>query len=122
MAAPDHSGDDRPRRGGYLIAVAVSAIAHVGIVIFVLFVVPKLFGAETPAPLSYSVKIVDSIPAGDLGTRLPAINSEPPAPKRHAAKPEETPPPPQARPTPPPPDDKNAIALNTLKQTPTPTP
>ncbi len=121
MAAPGHSGDDRPARGGYLMALAASAIAHAGIVIFVLFIVPKLFGSETPPPLSYSVKIVDSIPAGDLGTRLPAINSEPPAPERHATRPEEPPPPAKARPTPPPPDDKNAIALNTLKRTPTPT-
>jgi TonB family protein len=122
MAAPGHSGDERPARRGYLIAVAVSAIAHIGIVIFVLFSVPKLFGAETAPPLAYTVKIVDSIPAGDLGMRLPAINSEPPPPERHAAKPEEPPPPVKAEPTPPPADDKNAIALNTLKQTPTPKP
>jgi TonB family protein len=122
VAVPGHSGDDRPSRAGYLIAVAVSAIVHVAIVVFVLFIVPKLFGSETPPPLSYSVKIVDSIPPGDLGTRLPAINSEPPAPERHATKPEEPPPPAKARPTPPLPVDKNAIALNTLKQTPTPTP
>jgi TonB family protein len=124
MAAPGHSGDEQPRRGGYLIAVAVSAIAHIGIVIFVLFIVPKLFGAETPPLLAYTVKIVDSIPAGDPGTRLPAINSEPPPPAHQAAKPKEPLPPlpEKAEPTPPPADDKNAIALNTLKQTPTPTP
>jgi len=122
VAVPGHSGDDRPSRGGYLIAVAVSAIAHVGIIVFVLFIVPKLFGAETAPPPSYSVKIVDSIPAGDLGTRLPAINSQPPVPERHAEKPP-PPPPMKARPTPPPPeDDKNAIALNSLTPTVTPTP
>jgi TonB family protein len=121
VPAPDRSGgDERPARSGYLLAVAVSAVAHVAIIIFVLFIVPKLFGSEMPLPAAYSVKIVDSIPAGDLGTRLPAINS---APERHAAKPPEPPPPAKAAPTPPPPpDDKNAIALNTLKLTPTPTP
>lgn len=122
MAVPGHSGDERPSRGGYLIAVAVSAIAHVGVVIFVLFIVPKLFGAETAPPPAYTVKIVDSIPAGDLGTRLPAIDSEPPPqPARHAEKPPE-PPPVKARPTPPPEDDRNAIALNALTPTATPTP
>ncbi|HEX3409090.1 MAG TPA: TonB family protein [Candidatus Binataceae bacterium] len=123
MAAPDGNGNERPSRRGYLLAVAVSALAHVGIVIFVLFVVPKLFGAEKPPPLAYTVKIVDSIPAGDLGTRLPAINAEPP-PTRHAEKSREEEPPAPAKvaPTPPPVEDKNAIALNTRKQTPTPTP
>jgi len=108
VAVPGHSGDDRPSRGGYIIAVVVSAIVHIGIVIFVLVIVPKLFRSETPPPLSYSVKIVDSIPAGDLGTRLPAINSAPPPPvsapppERQATKPEE-PPPIKAPPIPPPP-------------------
>ena len=124
MAAPTLSGNDQRARSGYIVAVVVSAIVHVGVVIFVLFVAPKLFGSETPPPTSYSVKIVDSIPAGDLGTRLPAINVEEPPPERHAAKPEEPPPPPpeKALPTPPPDNDKNAIALNTLTRTPTPTP
>ena len=125
MAAPVLSGDDKPARAGYIAAVAVSAIAHVGIVLFVLFIVPKLFGSETPPPASYSIKIVDSIPAGDLGTRLPALNAEEPARERHAAKHEEPPPPKppeKAQPPPPPDNDKDAIALNTLKQSPTPTP
>jgi TonB family protein len=121
VAVPGHSGDDRPSREGYLIAVAVSAIVHVALVIFVLFIVPKLFGSETLAPTSYSIKIVDEIPAGDPGTRLPAINSEPPMPERHAAKPAPTPPPVEAKPTPPPPDDKNALALNSLTPTVSPT-
>jgi TonB family protein len=125
VAAPGLSGDDRRSRSGYVIAIVVSAIAHVVVVIFVLFVVPRLFASETPAPLSYSVKIVDNIPAGDPGTRLPAINGEvPPPPERHAAKPEPTPPPLPEKPlpTPPPVNDENAIALNTMTRTPTPTP
>lgn len=125
MAAPGLSRDDRRSRSGYVIAIIVSAIAHLGVVIFVLFVVPRLFASDTPAPLSYTVKIVDSIPAGDLGTRLPAINGElPPPPERHAAKPEPTPPPLPEKPlpTPPPVNDENAIALNTMTRTPTPTP
>jgi TonB family protein len=122
VAVPGHSGDDRPSRGGYLIAVAVSAIVHVGIVIFVLFIMPALFSSETPPPTSYSIKIVDSIPAGDPETRLPAINSPPPPSEPLAAKPEETPPPVREQPTPPPPDDKNVIALNSLTPTASPTP
>jgi TonB family protein len=124
MAAPAHSGDDRQSRTGYVLAVIVSAIAHVGVVIFVLFVVPRLFRSDMQPPVAYTVKIVDSIPAGDLGTRLPRINREPPPPEHQAAEPEETPPPPQPakpEPTPPPDNDKNVIALNT-KPTPVPTP
>jgi TonB family protein len=125
VAAPVHSSDDRHSRSGYILAVIVSAIVHVGLVIFVLFVVPRLFRNEIPPPMSYTVKIVDSIPAGDLGTRLPRINRSQPPPQPRAAEPEDTPPPPPPQkpvPTPPPEDDRNAIALNTLKQTPTPTP
>lgn len=123
MAAPAHSGDDRQSRTGYVIAIVVSAIVHLGVVIFVLFVVPRMFHSETPPPIAYTVKIVDSIPAGDLGTRLPRINRAQPPPERQAAKPEETPPPPPEKPepTPPPDNDKNVIALNT-KPTPTPPP
>ena len=123
MPVPGHSGDERPSRGGYLIAVAVSALAHVAVIIFVLFIVPKLFGADAVPPPAYTIKIVDSIPAGHLGTRLPAINSEPP-PEPRTAQAEATPPPPpvKAQPTPPPADDKNAIALNSLTPTATPTP
>jgi TonB family protein len=123
VAAPGLSRDDHRSRSGYVIAIVVSAIAHVGVVLFVLFVVPRLLASETPAPMSYSVKIVDSIPAGDPGTRLPAINGEvPPPPERHVAKPEPTPPPEKPQPTPPPANDENAIALNTMTRTPTPTP
>ena len=52
MAVPGHSGDERRSRGGYIIAIVVSAIAHIGIVIFVLFVVPRLFRTETPQQIS----------------------------------------------------------------------
>lgn len=123
MAAPVHSAGDRQSRIGYIAAVVVSAIAHVGVIIFVLFVVPRLFRSETPPPAAYTVKIVDSLPAGDLGTRLPRINraQPPPPPDRRAAKPVETPPPAKPQPTPPPDNDKNAIALNT-RPTPVPTP
>jgi TonB family protein len=120
VAAPVLSGDDKPGRTGYIAAVAVSAIAHAGVVLFVLFIVPKLFGAETPPPASYSIKIVDSIPAGDLGTRLPALNGKAPQPERHRDIHEQPPPPEKAQP--PAENDKDAIALNSLKQSPTPTP
>jgi TonB family protein len=123
VAAPGLSRDARRSRSGYFIAIVVSAIAHVVVVIFVLFVVPRLFASEATAPPSYTVKIVDNIPAGDVGMRLPAINGEvPPPPERHAAKPEPTPPPEKPLPTPPQANDENAIALNTMTRTPTPTP
>ena len=51
VAAPGLSRDDQRSRGGYVIAIVVSAIAHVGVVIFVLFVVPRLCRLGKPAPL-----------------------------------------------------------------------
>jgi periplasmic protein TonB len=128
VAAPVLSDDDRPGRLGYIAAIAASAIAHVAIVLIVLFVLPSLFSSAPIAPVAYTVKVVDSIPAGDLGTRLPRLDDshrhEPPPPE---AKREEPPKPPEEKPpAPPPSDDKNALALNSIKATstatPTPTP
>jgi TonB family protein len=78
LASPDHNGDENPSRLGYFAAIFVSALGHVAIFAFVFFIAPRfLHPAEAPPP-AYTVKIVDNIPAGDLGSHLPRIN-------RHAA-------------------------------------
>ena len=127
MAARDHNGDERPSRTGYLAAILTSALGHAAIFALVFFVAPNYLQAPEAAPPAYTVKIVDDIPAGDLGTHLPRINRHKTAEaKLEAAKPEEPkvkvepPKPPELAPA----DDKNAIALNTTKfpETPTPTP
>ena len=90
-------------------AIVVSALGHVGLFYFALFVLPRLL--EKPmVPAAYTVKIVNSIPAGDPGTHLPRLSTSRPAdqssPEANAATPA-----PAA--TPPPEDkDKEAIALN----------
>jgi TonB family protein len=78
LASPDHNGDENPSRLGYFAAIFVSALGHIAIFAFVFFIAPRfLHPAEAPPP-AYTVKIVDNIPAGDLGSHLPRIN-------RHAA-------------------------------------
>jgi TonB family protein len=78
LASPDHNGDENPSRVGYFAAIFVSALGHIAIFAFVFFIAPRfLHPAEAPPP-AYTVKIVDNIPAGDLGSHLPRIN-------RHAA-------------------------------------
>lgn len=125
MAAPVLSLDDRPSRWGYVAAIVVSAIAHAGLVYLVLFVLPELMTSPEPPPAAYTVKIIDSIPAGDLGTRLPALNRERARPRlRPPQRPAETRAAPKPAPTPPPVNARNAIALNLAhhKAPPTPTP
>ncbi len=74
MASPDHNDDESPSRLGYFAAIFVSALGHAAIFALVFFVAPRfLHPAEAPPP-AYTVKIVDNIPAGDLGTHLPRIN------------------------------------------------
>jgi TonB family protein len=114
----------RPSRWGYFLAVLASALGHAALFLLLVVVLPALFQRSVPPP-AYTAKIVDSIPAGDLGTHLPRLSQEkaPPPPEPSTAE-EETP---EAEATPPPEDnDRNAIALNTLHQkaamTPTPTP
>jgi len=72
-----------------------------------------------------TVKIVDKLPAGDLGTHLPRLHKEPEQLAKAEVKPEE-PPPPAEKPPPPPeppkPDDKGAFSLNSPAAKPTPTP
>jgi TonB family protein len=120
-----HRGDEaRPARLGYLLAVVVSALGHALFFILVLFVIPALFKRSAPPP-TYTVKIVDSLPAGDLGTHLPRLSrQEQPKPAPSTAREEAPTPAPVATPPPEQPD-REAIALNTLHSptiTPTPPP
>ncbi|MGA7872487.1 MAG: hypothetical protein WCA22_16495, partial [Candidatus Binatus sp.] len=127
MASRDHNGDEQPSRLGYFAAIFVSGLGHAAIFALVFFIAPRFLHPEEAAPPAYTVKIVDNLPAGDLGTHLPRIN-------RHAAdeakaaapKPEES----KVKTEPPKTelalnDDKNALKINakaTDAPTPTPTP
>jgi TonB family protein len=115
--------DDRVSRWGYVAAIVVSALGHALFIFLILVILPGLFSAKAPPP-SYTVKIVDSVPAGNLGTHLPALSQEaderpqapPPEMPRNEAHTSITTAPPPA-----PENDKNVIALNTA-HSPTPTP
>ncbi len=118
-----HNDDERPGWAGYVAAIAVSALAHIGIVAFAVLVLPNWLHSETVTPPSMTVKIVDNIPAGDLGTHLPRLaGHKKPQPEQVAkaeVKPEEPPPPEEKPPPPPEPvEDKNAVSM---KANPTPT-
>ena len=90
MASPDHNDDEQPSRLGYFAAIFISAIGHAAIFAFVFFIAPRfLQPAEAPPP-AYTVKIVDNIPAGDLGTHLPRINRHQAEDKAAAHKPQES--------------------------------
>jgi TonB family protein len=97
-------------------------MGHVALLVLVFVILPRLFKPAPPPP-AYTVKIVDSIPAGDLGTHLPRLSQDhhrqqPPQKRQAEEKPKPAPPP--ARP---PDNDKNALVLNTIHSpTPTPTP
>ncbi len=126
MASPRNNGADGPPRAGYFLAIVVSALGHAGLFALVFFVAPRWLHSEDKPPPAYTVKIVDSLPAGDLGSHLPRLSpkraeeAKPAEPPKAEPKVEE-----QKPPEPPPlPDDKNTIALNTktLEPTPTPTP
>jgi periplasmic protein TonB len=120
---PGHNGEERPRLGGYIWAILVAAFAHAGLIAFAVFIAPGWLRSEDQTPPSYTVKIVDTLPAGDLGTHLPRLDAPKPHERERAeeVKPEEpTPPPPKIAP---PDNDKEAIALNTRRlESPTPTP
>jgi len=91
VIGPAHSGKDRPTpRAGYLGAILLSAIGHAGLFAVVLFVLPRYLSAEHTALPAYTVKIVDNIPAGNLGTHLPRLDGKklaPPKAERPSAKP-----------------------------------
>ncbi len=125
MPNPDLKGDDRAARRGYAAAIFASALGHAAFFALVLVILPRYLSSGTRIPPAYTVKIVDQLPAGQLGTHLPPLSgSKPHAHARHAAQQEEAKPRPVTPITEPPPEnDKNVIALNTRHQsTPTPTP
>ena len=124
-----------PKKSGYAAAILISALGHAALAVLLLVVLPSYLRAPRSEPPSYTVKIVDNIPAGDLGSHLPRLSRpKPEVQPKPEAKPEPKPEPPKQEPQvtkpppPPPPDnDKNAIALNEIKptrriDTPTPTP
>ncbi len=123
---PALSDNERPGWAGYIAAIAVSALGHVGFLAFALLVLPNWLHSATVEPPSMTVKIVDNIPAGDLGTHLPKLHKEPEQVAKAEVKPEEPPPPEEVKPPPPPeppkPDDKGAVSLNSPAAMPTPTP
>jgi len=130
VASPDHNGDENPSRLGYLAAIFVSALGHVALFAFVFFIAPRFLHPEEAPPPAYTVKIVDNIPAGDLGTHLPRINRHTAADqsKQSAPKPQES----HVKTEPPKTElaaneDKNALKINANPtdlptETPTPTP
>ncbi len=106
---------------------------HSGIVAifaFVFFIAPRFLHPADAAPPAYTVKIVDNIPAGDLGTHLPRINRHTANESKAAApKPEES----KVKTEAPKPEklalneEKNALNINAKPtdaptETPTPTP
>jgi protein TonB len=127
VASRDHNGDEQPSRIGYFAAIFVSALGHAALFAIVFFIAPRFLHPEDAAPPAYTVKIVDSIPAGDLGTHLPRINRRPAdEAKAVAPKPEES----KVKTEPPKTelalnDDKNALKINAKPSdvpTATPTP
>ena len=125
VAVQDHNGDEQPSRAGYFAAIFASAFGHAAIFALAFFVAPHYLHAPDAPPPTYTVKIVDDIPAGDLGTHLPRLNrqrkSDNPPPKVEEPKIKVEPPKEELAPD----ADPNAIALNTRKAevtTPTPTP
>jgi periplasmic protein TonB len=122
VAAPDRNEDDGQSRAGYIAAIVVSALGHAGLFALVFFVAPRYLRTPDAPPPAYTVKIVDNVPAGDLGTHLPRINRDRNEESKAESKPAEPkvnvePPKPELAPN----DDKNALALNTVA-TPTDTP
>jgi TonB family protein len=128
----DADANEQPSPLGYIAAIVVSALGHVALAVLVFFVLPAYLHSDR-SPQVFSVKVVDQIPAGDLGTHLPRLSSRAHhrSAKPKAPKPEEPQLASKLPPPPPPPsdNDKNAIALNTFRSpvpaetaTPTPTP
>ncbi|HZP45102.1 MAG TPA: energy transducer TonB [Candidatus Binataceae bacterium] len=98
------------------LAIVASALGHAAFFYLVLYVLPRLF-THPEAPQSYTVRIVDQLPAGDLGTHLPRLAGR--APQPHKPQPQASPPPPP--PTPPLEEEESGVALNEIRPTVTPT-
>lgn len=131
MANPTNNHAEAPPRAGYLVAILVSALGHVGLFAVVFFLAPRWLHSQDQSPPAYTVKIVDALPAGDLGSHLPRLARKTPEVTPPEPPPKEEPPAEEQKPPEPKPpadEDKNAIALNTKSQeatpteTPTPTP
>jgi periplasmic protein TonB len=122
VAAPSLDGRDRSSRLGYAGAIILSALGHAVFFALVLVILPAYFQRPDTTPPGYTVKIVDNIPAGDLGTHLPRLTQDQPHPEQRTEPPK---PAVEQHKTPPPvpPDNaKTVIAFNMGSQTPTPTP
>lgn len=124
MATADRSGRDPSARWGYLGAVLISALAHTALGLLLLIVLPEYLRWRPKPPAVYTIKVVDTIPAGNLGLRLPPLvpKSEAPPPKpqiQQLARTEIEPP----RLIPPEPENEGkAVTLSTKHVEPTPTP
>ena len=81
MAAPSLDGRDRSSRLGYAGAIILSALGHAVFFALVLVILPAYFHHPDTTPPGYTVKIVDNIPAGDLGTHLPRLTQDQPHPE-----------------------------------------
>jgi len=118
--------DNERSAPGYTLAIIVSALGHAAVLFLALFVVPTLFSGKEKPPPVYTVKIMDNIPAGDLGTHLPKLAGRNRAAEHPKAEPPKTPPPERPKTDLPLYEDKNSIALNSYKtsvaESPTPTP
>ncbi len=127
MATTNQAAENERTGRGYAGAVLISALGHLALGVLLLVVLPAYVHAPQKELPSYTVKIVDNIPAGDLGSHLPRLSHRPPSPPQEV-KPRprvEEPPKVVVKPPPPPPpdNDKNAIALNSMRTTvPTPMP
>ncbi len=123
MAAPNLDGRDRSSRLGYAGAIILSALGHAVFFALVLVILPAYFRHPDTTPPGYTVKIVDNIPAGDLGTHLPRLTQDQPHPEHRAEqhKPvvEQHKPPP---PPPVPPDTAKTVIAFNMGASPTPTP
>jgi TonB family protein len=123
VAAPNLDGRDRSSRLGYAGAIILSALGHAVFFALVLVILPAYFQRPDTTPSGYTVKIVDNIPAGDLGTHLPRLTQDQPHPQERAEQHK----PAVEQPKPPPPvapdNAKTVIAFNMgASPTPTPTP
>ncbi len=121
----DHNPHEREGGGfsaGYILAIIISALAHVGLFYLAFFVLPNWLSPAAP-PAAYTVKIVDSITAGDLGTHLPRLSqNQQEEQKQEKPKSDTSTPEPASTPPPPVDEDKDAISLHKAQPTMTPTP